>query len=342
MAGAVALALALLGSQLLFGQEAIVFQQPAEAVNTPEAIRLSKGLFFSTFLSTTGEKSCASCHDPARGWSDGRSVSRGVNGLDGIRRASPIEDACFERAQFRDGRGDFLEGQCSQPLVAAAEMGQQNLQDVCNRLNQISYFRDQFVGVFGQQANPTNLILAIPAFERTVIHGEAPIDRRIAGQRHVWDEDTERGYTLFASAGCTNCHSGDTFSDGNFHDILGATVDRNGNRDRGRQNATKNQSDADLFKTPRLRDVAKRAPYGHSGQFRTMAEMVHYLNNPTAGVEIGPLRLDAHDEACLTLFMLTAFESYDAPFAVAPADLPIDNRASLPRMAQDQGRRRRR
>jgi cytochrome c peroxidase len=353
-------ALALLLNAFANGQEMPRIQQPAGAINTPEAVALGKGCFFSTWTSTTGQKSCASCHEPERAWTNNRPVSQGVNGAEGIRTSVSIVDACLDRAQFRDGRADFLEEQALQPIKAAAELGQQTPEQMCARMNQVKYFHDAFIAVFGEPRNrnenpvtPDRFARVVAAFERTILHGEAPIDRRNAGEKHVWDKDTEHGYLVFGSSGCTECHVGAAFSDGKFHDILGATRDRNGQRDRGRQNATKDAADRDLFKTPRLRDVQDRAPYGHSGNFDTMAAMIHYLGNPTVEIQDdGTNRIEVtrqdwneYDEACLTLFMLTAFKSYNPPIVKAPDDLPVDPRSTQAQVVQNdnqgQGRGRR-
>ena len=54
--------------------------QPADNVGTPAKVELGRALFFEPRLSGNGAMSCASCHNPSLGWSDGLKTAVGKGG----------------------------------------------------------------------------------------------------------------------------------------------------------------------------------------------------------------------------------------------------------------------
>src|SRR5436190_24289605 len=83
-------------------------QHPADNPATPEKIALGKQLFFDTRLSRTARVACPSCHDPAKGFSNGEGVATGVDGQKGSRSAPSLINVAFNRFQFWDGRTGTL------------------------------------------------------------------------------------------------------------------------------------------------------------------------------------------------------------------------------------------
>ena len=71
---------------------------------TTAKILLGKQLYFDTRLSKDNTVSCATCHDPALGWSDAGPTSAGIKGQRGGRRAPPVSNAAYLPLQFWDGR----------------------------------------------------------------------------------------------------------------------------------------------------------------------------------------------------------------------------------------------
>ncbi len=100
---------------------------------------------------------------------------------------------------------------------------------------------------------------------------DAPFDRFIAGDPRAIDESAQRGFVLFnGKANCATCHSGWAFTDSSFHDIGVASGDDIG---RGRL-FPKSVKLKYAFKTPTLRDVARRGPYMHNGSVATLSEVI--------------------------------------------------------------------
>jgi cytochrome c peroxidase len=100
---------------------------PPDNPQTPEKIALGMKLFFDGRLSADGAVACATCHNPARAFTDGRPVSIGINGRVGQRNAPTILNALYNKTQFWDGRVKTLEEQAVLPIVNPSEIGQPSL-----------------------------------------------------------------------------------------------------------------------------------------------------------------------------------------------------------------------
>jgi hypothetical protein len=61
----------------------------------PARVALGQKLFFEPRLSGDGSVACATCHDPARAFTDGRPVSVGIHGRVGQRNAPTILNALY-------------------------------------------------------------------------------------------------------------------------------------------------------------------------------------------------------------------------------------------------------
>lgn len=100
-------------------------EPPADPTNAwaaqERAARLGQRLFFDARLSANGQVSCASCHDPAQGFSDGKQLAEGLGKAD--RHSPSLWNVGFQRWYFWDGRADTLWGQAVQPLENPVEMG---------------------------------------------------------------------------------------------------------------------------------------------------------------------------------------------------------------------------
>ncbi len=97
---------------------------PEDNPQTPEKIALGEKLFNDERFSTTGEVSCATCHDPEKAFTDSPlKVSEGIDKLTGTRNAPTVVNAAYFTTQFWDGRSPSLEDQALHPFVNPVEMG---------------------------------------------------------------------------------------------------------------------------------------------------------------------------------------------------------------------------
>ena len=291
---------------------------PKDNVSTPEKVSLGMQLYFDPRLSSDGKVSCASCHDPQKGYSNGEAFASGIEGKKGGRNAPTVINTAYQTFQFWDGRAKSLEEQAFGPIQNPIEMNMP-LDDVVKKLNQITGYRDQFQKVFGTDVTADGIANAIASYERTILCGDSPYDRFKAGDHAALSDAAQRGMKLFfGKAKCSACHSGHNFTDNAFHNIgIPGTDD-------GRTVISKALGDKGAFKTPTLRDIGKSGPYMHDGSLATLEDVVaHYVKggtqNPHLDEEIYPLKLSAEETADLIAFLKDGLSSSSYPIHTAPA-----------------------
>ncbi|MFQ5435306.1 MAG: cytochrome-c peroxidase, partial [Anaerolineae bacterium] len=97
--------------------------ETADNPTIPEKVALGRLLFFDPILSQDNERSCASCHHPDLGFSDGRTTPEGLDGTDLSRNVPTLWNVAYVNSLFWDGRVDSLEAQLLVPLTHPNEMG---------------------------------------------------------------------------------------------------------------------------------------------------------------------------------------------------------------------------
>ena len=281
---------------------------PSENPQTPEKVELGRMLYFDLRLSKDFSMSCATCHDPEKGWADGLPRSTGFGGIELGRHSPTVINTAFNGPQFWDGRAHGLEAQAVGPVMAAGEMNMGSEEVVLERIHEADEYEGRFEAVFGKSPSLQLIGDAIAAFERTVVTTDAPFDRYVLGEKDALSDSEKRGLILFfTKASCTACHSGPNFTDNKFHNLgvkqLGPLTD-----DVGRYAVTKDEKDRGAFKTPTLRNVSQTAPYMHDGSLATLEEVVDFYNR--GGVRqsnrsklIQPLSLTDQQKADLVAFL---------------------------------------
>src|SRR5581483_8330702 len=240
-------------------------------------------LYFDPRLSSDGTVSCASCHEPAKAFTDGAAVSVGIKGLKGGRSAPTVINRAYSTAQFWDGRAATLEDQAKGPLANPIEMTSEKdaaaAHRTCvERLRAIPGYVSRFEKVFGtKDFTIDHVAQAIATFERTVLSGNAPFDRYKAGDKKAMSEAQVRGMDVFfKKATCDRCHIGFNFTDGSYENIgIGMNQPK---PDLGRYLVTGKEEDKGAFKTPTLREIEHTAPYMHDGSLKTLEEVVEHYN----------------------------------------------------------------
>jgi cytochrome c peroxidase len=152
-----------------------------------------------------------------------------------------------------------------------------------------------------------NLGKAIGAYERLLSCGQSRFDKWVNGDANALDRSEQRGVALFVGKGkCVSCHSGPFFSDEKFHNVglkpttvatvfldaddPGAAVGLKtaaadplntkgtfSDGDDGRLPATLGSELTGAFRTPRLRCSSKHPSFMHTGQLRSLDEVVAFF-----------------------------------------------------------------
>lgn len=292
---------------------------PANNPQTAEKIALGDKLFNDQRFSSTGDVSCATCHDAGKGFTDSPlRTSEGINKLTGTRNAPTVLNAAYNKTQFWDGRSPDLEDQAQHPFINPVEMGLPNHDPLLAVVRGDPEYVKQFKAVFGTapgQITMKEVTQAIAAFERTKVAGNSAFDRwYFGGDESALNEAEQRGFEVFLNEGrCVSCHVIEqdqaVFTDHKFHNIgvginekqdtivatarafqqrklddPGLDVDVAALTDAnvselGRLAISDELSDMGAFKTPTLRNIALTAPYMHDGSIETLRDVVTHYNN---------------------------------------------------------------
>ncbi len=218
------------------------------------AVRLGHAIFFDPRFSGNGEVSCATCHQPERGFQDGLPVASGVGR--GTRRTMPIAGTAHGPWFFWDGRADSQWAQALGPLENPVEHGGTRAQ-YAHLIAE--HYREEYERIFGalpdldgvpRSAGPAadtaaraaweampaarreavtrvyaDIGKAIAAYERRLEPGASRFDRYAERLRDdgrapagILTPEEERGLELFiGKASCTQCHNGPLLTDDHFH-----------------------------------------------------------------------------------------------------------------------------
>ncbi|WP_407167228.1 cytochrome-c peroxidase [Bradyrhizobium sp. ORS 111] len=268
---------------------------------------LGEMLFFDPLFSRSKTHSCASCHNPSLSWADGlpRAIGEDPKGLP--LRAPTLIDVAFIEPLGWDGKFGTLESVAFGPIESPANMNMTE-PELIARLSAIPGYVDAFSRAFGDGAITRSRIEAsLATFERSIVAGEAPFDRWINGDDAAISAAAQHGFRIFnGKARCSSCHSGPSFSDGSFQDIGTAK-----GKDIGRGSFFPTSVKLRYaFKTPTLRDVARRGPYMHDGSVATLEDVIELYNKggidrPSRSPDIKPLSLTASEKKDLIAFLQT-------------------------------------
>lgn len=306
---------------------------PAENPYSRRKAELGRMLFFDKRLSSDGTVACASCHDPARAFTDHRPVTPGIAKRKGRRNAPAVLNRAYSEEQLWDARAASLEEQAKGPLADRAEMTAEATPDAAHRtcverVRAIPGYRRLFRGAFGtEEFGIDHVSRALATFERTLFSGNAPYDRYQAGDRSAMTPSQVRGQELFfGKALCSACHSGPNFTD----EIPANTGvgQRQPRPDRGRLEITHHEWETGFFKTPTLREVARTAPYMHDGSIKTLEKVVEHYDrgggkNSHLDERLVPLHLTAVEKRDLVAFLRAlSGEGWRHARAPGAAELP--------------------
>lgn len=248
---------------------------------SPQQIDLGRYLFFDPILSGDGTISCASCHDPNLGFSDGLTLGEGIH-QSKMKRSSPsLWNVAYLRRLFWDARAGSLEEQMQGPLYSKDEMGTTETQLLAT-LNGIGNYQRLFAQAFPNRNLNDSIKLheiytSISAFESSLISLNSRYDQYAHGYHQALNEKEIAGLNIFRSfvARCAECHTPPLFTNQQIA-VIGTPEPEGRDLDSGAEETFNDKTLRGGFKVPSLRNIAKTAPYMHSGKFETLRETVEF------------------------------------------------------------------
>lgn len=248
---------------------------------SPQQIDLGRYLFFDPVLSLDGSISCASCHDPKKGFSDGRAQALGIHDSLLSRSSPSLWNVAYLKKFFWDARASSLEEQMQGPLYAENEMAN-TPENLLNTLNGIPAYRRLFLEAFPDRRMNDSIQLqeiytSIVAFETSLISLNSRYDRYAHGFPGALNSNEIEGLNIFRSfvARCAECHTPPLFSNQQIA-VIGTPEPEGKPFDPGAEINFKDATRRGGFKVPSLRNIEKTAPYMHSGRFKTLREAAEF------------------------------------------------------------------
>lgn len=264
---------------------------------TPQQIDLGRYLFFDPVLSGDGTLSCASCHDPARGMSDGRPRSIGIHGADAGRAAPTLWNVAFLKRFFWDARADSLEAQASGPLYSQKEMGNTPTRLLAS-LNGNATYRRLFQETFPagrEKITEQEVFTALTAFQTSLISLNSRYDRYVHGYDAALSEREIQGLNVFRSfvARCSECHTPPLFTNEQIA-VVGMPEAPGMPFDIGAEKTFGSPRLKGGFKVPTLRNITRTAPYSHDGAFTDLRTTVDFYNKGRGNAVPAGMQLYLH------------------------------------------------
>lgn len=284
----------------------------------PEQVALGRALFFSTQLSKSKDRSCASCHDPKHAFADPRRVPTALDQSPLLRNSPSLLNTGW--ATYLTWSNLALNDHATQAMVplfgdSPPEMGasfdpnwlQERLAQDAAVLEAIA----QDPGVAGLASLNWELVLRrLADFQRSLVSLDAPWDRFQAGDPTAISDSAKRGEALFFSStlACSSCHPPPLFSsafrsrgqipsvqESFFNTGLYFLNDAGRHypeEDPGLMEFTGKIEDEGKFRVPSLRNLAQTAPYMHDGSINTLTEVIAHYARGGRKIESGPHRGD--------------------------------------------------
>ena len=309
--------------------------EPADNPSTPERVALGHLLFFDPVLSENNDMSCATCHHPDLGFSDGRATAMGAHDTALARNTPTLWNVGFAKNLFWDGRLQSLEAQAEMPLTHPDEMGVLDTAALAAELESIPEYRELFEDAFDDGVSFENVERALAAFQRSLTTNNSPFDQYAAGDLDALTASQRRGLGLFRSGAtrCFECHTAPTFATDTFR-VIGVDSD-----DPGRAGVTE-EGELGAFKTPTLRNIALTAPYMHNGSIESLEDVLEFYAtgggnaHGAANVDIFVQGFDMNEQekADLIAFLMALTDESNLPEIPdsVPSGLPIVAAAANP------------
>jgi len=319
---------------------------------------LGQAIFFDKRFSSNKEVSCASCHDPSKYFTDGKSIATGTG--ETTRNSPTVLNAAHQRWFFWDGRTDALWGQPIQTIEHPDEMNLPRA-DAVSIIARDQSLTKKWNATFGGleleevDDNAAKIAKALAAYITKLDASHAPFDEFVAGNKNAISPSAQRGLKYFiGDGGCIRCHFGPWFTDGAFHSVGVGPLGGGPLVDAGRAGAidalkmaefsagsthsddpesmraviskhiAKRREDWGAFRTPSLRNVSKTPPYMHAGQLATLEDVLEHYSTLENFVSA-----DHHRETILEPLQLSEQQKIDVLAFLESLTAPLPDASLL-------------
>jgi cytochrome c peroxidase len=272
---------------------------------TDKKIALGKALFSDPILSGSGTRSCQSCHQPEKAFTDGLVKNTVIDDHQSLRRNTPtLLNAALQPSQFYDMRVNTLEDQSLSVVQNNNEM-HGDLSVSVKKLWNSPIYRTLFSTAFAKNdrtgIDTLEVMNAIGSYVRSLTLLNSRFDDYMRGNKQAMSNEEVNGFNLFmGKAKCATCHYMPLFN-GTFPpryvkseaEVIGVPLSLANDRidsDLGRFDVMNIPAFRHAFKTPTLRNAARTAPYMHNGVFTTLEQVMDFYNKG-GGVGLG-LKID--------------------------------------------------
>lgn len=294
---------------------------------TKEKAVLGEKLFYDKSLSKNNDRSCATCHNPEKAFTDGLKTNVSLTGINLPRNTPTLTYASLQNAQFWDMRQLDLEKQSVDVIQNKDEM-HGSIENINAKIQVDKEYVKLFLKAYPKTSKPEawQTQNAIASYVRSLNAFDSRFDDYMRGNKNALNNEEIEGMNLFmGKAKCATCHFTPIFNgtvppsySKTEHEVIGTPNEASGKSlspDKGRYLYNKMPQLVGAFKTPTVRNVAITAPYMHNGVFKTLEEVVSFYNKG-GGVGLGyevenqtlpfdKLNLTVKEEKALVAFMKT-------------------------------------
>ena len=332
---------------------------PPQFINSSSK-HLGELLFFDPILSENNQRSCASCHNPDKGFTDHQDKSTAYNDQGKLNRNSPTLINCvYSDRYFHDLRAHNLTDQMEHVITNQSEFNT-NWNDILDKINQSTEYKMLYSKAFhldtSSAVNIQNTQFAMSVYVASLRSINSPFDQLVSTSNTYYNEKEQNiieGFNLFmGKAACGTCHFAPVFNGSvpplyteSESEILGVSENPNQKKqvlgsDKGRGGTIlKEQVPFYVysFKTPTVRNIEITQPYMHNGAYKTLDEVMTFYNNGGgAGVGIhleyqtlgtDKLELSKKEIKQIIAFMNSLTDSVN--LSSKPTNLPKINNSKL-------------
>lgn len=292
-----------------------------------EKVALGEKLFYDKSLSKNNDRSCASCHNPEKAFTDGLKTNISLKGKNLNRNTPTLTYASLQNAQFWDMRQLDLEKQSVDVIENKDEM-HGSLATIHSKVSADTEYIQLFKKAYpkSEKSEAWQIQNAIASYVRSLNSFDSRFDSYMRGDKNSMNPEEIQGMNIFmGKAKCATCHFTPLFNGTvppNYakteHEVIGTPEDASGKRlsnDTGRYIFNQLSQLKGAFKTPTLRNVAITAPYMHNGAYKTLEEIVEFydlgggtglgLSVENQTLPTDKLNLTAEEKKALVAFMKT-------------------------------------